>query len=192
MQLQSIQNVQTRISDIIQRMDTLSGNTKKESTPSLKNQTSPEKSNSKANFSLSPGEKQYQTVSRNFDSHLEKLVRAKSKQYNVSEDLIKAVIQTESGGKNGAVSSAGAVGLMQIMPKTARELGVNPEHPEQNVDGGVRYLKQMASKFNSLDEVLAAYNAGPGAVERHGGVPPYSETQNYIKRIRKILNDQKR
>lgn len=126
-------------------------------------------------------------TSRNFRGELEKMILQKSKKYNVSPDLISAVIQTESAGKQNSVSQAGAIGLMQIMPKTASELGINPHSPEENLDGGVRYLKEMAGKFNSLDEVLAAYNAGPGAVKKYGGVPPFAETQDYVKKIRKIL-----
>lgn len=107
----------------------------------------------------------------------------------VSPDLIRAVVQAESGGKANARSQAGALGLMQLMPGTARELGVDPKDPRQNLHGGVKYLNQMAGKFGDLDLALAAYNAGPGAVKKYGGVPPYRETIDYISRIRKTLGE---
>ena len=99
--------------------------------------------------------------------------------------LIHAVIQTESGGNALAKSSKGALGPMQLMPATAAELGVDPTDPVQNILGGSRYLAAMKKQFGSDKLALAAYNAGPGAVERHGGVPPYAETQAYVKKVLK-------
>ena len=90
----------------------------------------------------------------------------------------------ESGYRADAVSPAGALGLMQLMPGTARSLGVtDPLDPLQNVLGGAEYLRQQLERFGSVEKALAAYNAGPGAVERYDGVPPYAETRNYIARI---------
>jgi soluble lytic murein transglycosylase-like protein len=126
---------------------------------------------------------------RGFGAELDAMIRAEAERQGVNPDLVRAVVRQESGGRSDAVSSAGAIGLMQLMPGTARELGVNPHDPAQNLAGGVRYLKEMAARFGNLDEALAAYNAGPGAVQRFGGIPPYRETQDYVRRIRRTLND---
>jgi soluble lytic murein transglycosylase-like protein len=103
----------------------------------------------------------------------------------VSPELVRAVIQVESAFNPRAVSSKGAMGLMQLMPATARELGVDdPFHPEDNIRGGVAYLRQLLDRYdNDVELALAAYNAGPGSVERYGAVPPYRETRNYVKKI---------
>jgi len=92
-------------------------------------------------------------------------------------------VQQESGWNPRAKSHAGALGLAQLMPFTARQLGVNPHDPKQNLEGGARYLKQQYNKFRSWRLALAAYNAGPEAVSKYNGVPPYKETRNYVKKI---------
>ena len=99
--------------------------------------------------------------------------------------LVKAVIQVESGYNPQALSRAGAMGLMQLMPETARDLEVaNPYDPDENLRGGTLYLRQLLDRFKgSLELALAAYNAGPEPVERHGGIPPYAETRDYVRRI---------
>ncbi len=103
--------------------------------------------------------------------------------YDVSVDLLKAVAKAESGFNPNAVSKAGAIGVMQLMPATARSLGVaDPYDARQNIMGGAKYLKENLDRFNGdVSLALAAYNAGPNAVQKYGGVPPYSETQNYVK-----------
>ena len=92
-------------------------------------------------------------------------------------------MQQESGWNAGAVSPKGATGLAQLMPDTARLLRVDINDPEENLEGGARYLRMMYDRFGSWRLALAAYNAGPMAVEEHGGIPPYDETQNYVKAI---------
>jgi soluble lytic murein transglycosylase-like protein len=110
-------------------------------------------------------------------------------EHRLSPRIVNAVMRVESCYDPRAVSRAGARGLMQLMPMTAAQLGVNDSFdPEQNVSGGVRYLAQMMQRFNgNLRYALAAYNAGPEAVARHQGVPPYPETINYVRRITKLL-----
>ena len=119
------------------------------------------------------------------DPKLENVIQEMARRHNVDANLVKAIIKTESNNNPRAVSSKGARGLMQLMPPTARDMGVaNSLDPAQNVDGGVRYLKLLMNQYGgNLELSLAAYNAGPGAVERHGGIPPYRETQQYVKKI---------
>jgi soluble lytic murein transglycosylase-like protein len=108
------------------------------------------------------------------------VAKAAAQKYGIPEDLFLRLVQQESGWNPNAVSSKGATGLAQLMPATARTLGVDINNPKENLEGGARYLRAMYDKFGSWRLALAAYNAGPGAVEEHGGVPPYAETRGYV------------
>lgn len=118
-------------------------------------------------------------------SGLHSVVESAALRAGLDPALFAALVEAESGYNPKAVSSAGAQGLAQLMPGTARSLGVrDPFDPEQNADGGARYLAQMLKEFGGDERLaLAAYNAGPGAVRRHGGVPPFAETQRYVERV---------
>ncbi len=108
------------------------------------------------------------------------VAKAAAARYGVPEDLFLRLVQQESGWNANAVSPKGATGLAQLMPATARALGVDINDPTENLEGGAKYLRAMYDKFGSWRLALAAYNAGPGAVEEHGGIPPYAETKNYV------------
>ena len=116
---------------------------------------------------------------------IEQMIREVSARYRVDPALVRAGMQTESNWNWTAVSRRGALGLMQLVPRTAQQLGVNNAFdPKQNLDGGVRYLHMLLQRYNGdLDRALAAYNAGPGAVDRAGGIPQYRETRNYVQKV---------
>ncbi|MCL4676504.1 MAG: lytic transglycosylase domain-containing protein [Pararhodobacter sp.] len=109
------------------------------------------------------------------------VARAAAERHGIPVDLFLRLVNQESRWNPGAISTAGARGLAQLMPETAARLGVNPDDPQPNLDGGARYLRMMYDRFGDWRLALAAYNAGPGAVERHNGVPPYDETTQYVR-----------
>ena len=114
----------------------------------------------------------------------EACIQSACQRYQVPEDLVRAVIRTESNFDPNTVSGAGAKGLMQLMDGTAQSMGgQNSLDPAQNINGGVRFLHQMLQRYGNVRLALAAYNAGPGAVDRYGGIPPYAETQRYVQRV---------
>ena len=120
-------------------------------------------------------------VTGNFSS----IINQAAQKYGVNPELVQAVIKAESNFNPRATSYCGAAGLMQLMPATARSLGVTDIYdPAQNIEGGVKFLSGLLSHFHGNTQLaVAAYNAGPGAVDRYGGIPPYSETQTYVKRV---------
>ncbi len=169
----SLERLQARMDEIRKRLSSL------DASPSSQPSTRPEL----------PAAEKPSGRGDGFDSQLRAVIEERAAENGVSPQLLRAVIQAESGGHPGARSRRGAVGLMQLMPDTARDLGVDPADASQNVDGGSRYLLEMGKRFRTLDETLAAYNAGPRTVEKYGGVPPYKETQAYIRRVRGLLGE---
>jgi soluble lytic murein transglycosylase-like protein len=117
------------------------------------------------------------------------LAASAARKFDLPESFVQSVMRAESGFNPAAVSPKGATGLMQLMPDTAKKLGVDPKNPQQNAEGGAQYLRELLALYeNRPDQVLlalAAYNAGPGAVEKYHGVPPYAETRQYILRVLK-------
>ena len=123
-------------------------------------------------------------VGLNISGDTNSLIKEAAARYQVDPRLVAAVAQTESGGNQEAVSPAGAVGVMQLMPETAAGLGVNPYDKRQNIEGGAKYLRQMMDTFGGdVQKAVAAYNAGPQAVKEYNGIPPYRETQYYVNKV---------
>lgn len=123
-------------------------------------------------------------VGLNISGDTNSLIKEAAARYQVDPRLVAAVAQTESGGNQEAVSPAGAVGVMQLMPETAAGLGVNPYDKRQNIEGGAKYLRQMMDTFGGdVQKAVAAYNAGPQSVKEYNGIPPYRETQDYVNKV---------
>lgn len=122
--------------------------------------------------------------------NLDRIFKEAASTYEVSENLLKAVAKAESGFNANAISSAGAIGIMQLMPSTAASLGVtNPYDAAQNIMGGAKLLSQLLKKYNNNTSLaLAAYNAGSGNVDKYGGIPPFTETQNYVSKVLSYLD----
>ncbi len=115
---------------------------------------------------------------------VDSIVSGLCRKYDVDKKLVMAVIDVESGFNAAAVSTAGAQGLMQIMPETGKDLDLdNPFNPSENIDAGIRYLKYLLDTFPDRRLAVAAYNAGPNAVKKYGGIPPYAETQSYVEKV---------
>lgn len=119
------------------------------------------------------------------DGNINNMIEQSAHKYGVDPKLVNAVARTESNYSTNAVSEAGAVGIMQLMPETAASLGVNDIYnPRDNIEGGTKYIKQLLNTFDGdVPKAVAAYNAGPQAVKTYNGIPPYSETKNYVKKV---------
>jgi soluble lytic murein transglycosylase-like protein len=168
--------VKQRIADIEARMDELTGGMAAPAEPGVFQRYL-------ADAALTP---------KSGDSRYAEIITRAAEKYQLRPELLRAVITAESNFNPNAVSRRGAQGLMQLMPGTAAALGVgNPFDPEQNIFGGARYLRQQLDRFDGDESLaLAAYNAGPGAVTRYHGVPPFPETHQYITRVLGMADDE--
>ncbi|MCC6484562.1 MAG: lytic transglycosylase domain-containing protein [Armatimonadetes bacterium] len=171
MDIDSVRNVESRIAEIEERIARLSGE-------------EPSAAASPGAFASRFAAALGSSADTGAGARYQDIIAEAASRYDLDPALIHAVMMCESGGRANAVSSAGAQGLMQLMPATARSLGVdNPFDPQQSIMGGARYLRSLLDRLGSADLAVAAYNAGPGAVEKYGGIPPYAETRNYVAAV---------
>lgn len=142
---------------------------------------------------IAPGATQLVPIPHSGTAQYDGLIQTYAEKHNLDPALVKAVMQTESGGNPRAVSRAGAMGLMQLMPSNVKEAGIsNPFDPAQNIDAGAAQLSGLLAKYGGdIDLALAGYNAGPGNVSKYGGVPPFRETQTYIRKVRAAMERDK-
>lgn len=153
---------------------TANGNNARQTAPTVNSAYRSNPSNPVAGVSQTTG----------LDAGYHDVIAASAKKYNIDPALVSAVAEVESGFHQDAVSDAGAVGIMQLMPDTAASLGINPYDANQNIDGGAKYLSQLLQTFGGdIRKAVAAYNAGPQAVRDYGGVPPYGETEAYVDSV---------
>ncbi len=182
MSISSIYSIESRIKEIESKINVVIG----DETPNVKTAFT-EIMQDKMNDSYSG---KSSCVGNASTSEIDGIIEQVSQKVGIDQNLVKLVAKAESGKDQSCVSNRGAIGVMQLMPDTARGLGVNPYNTSQNIEGGAKYLKEMLGQFNGdVAKALAAYNAGPGAVKKYGGIPPYKETQNYVKKIMKEYND---
>lgn len=132
---------------------------------------------------ITPGKWNIPAYNGKYRGQYLEVAKAAARKHNIPENLFLRLVQQESAWNPTARSHKGALGLAQLMPGTARALRVDPLDPEENLEGGARYLRKQFDEFQSWHLALAAYNAGPNAVKKHGGIPPFKETQNYVQRI---------
>ena len=179
MSINGINSIESRIREIESKINVIIG----DETPNVKTSFS-------EIMMDKMGDGKYPCAESASASEVDNIIEQVSQKVGIDQNLVKLVAKAESGKDQSCISNRGAIGVMQLMPDTAKGLGVNPYNTAQNIEGGAKYLKEMLGQFNGdVAKALAAYNAGPGAVKKYGGIPPYKETQNYVKKIMKEYND---